>query len=123
MRILVCGDREWKDRRRMESVLFDIFCEHDTLIFGCCRGADNMAYDILHAEYGNEINYAPYPAEWNKYGKAAGHIRNKQMIDEGRPELVLAFHNNIDKSKGTLNMIKQANKAGIEVRIYSSLKR
>lgn len=42
-------------------------------------------------------------------------IRNKQMLDEGKPDLVLAFHTDIENSKGTKNMIYQAKKRGIKV--------
>jgi hypothetical protein len=54
----------------------------------------------------------PYPADWDKYGKAAGPIRNKQMLDEGNPEKVIAFR--FKNSRGTQNMINQAEKAGIK---------
>jgi len=123
MRILVCGDRNWIDRTHMMNILDDTFNSGDTLIYGCCRGADNIAYDILR-QYKTptgdmDINIKPFPADWDKYGKAAGPIRNQQMIDEGKPDIVLAFHNNIAKSKGTMDMIKRANAAGIEVRIYA----
>ena len=46
--------------------------------------------------------------------KSAGTDRNTQMLVEGEPSLVVAFHSNIAKSKGTKNMIKQAKDAGIE---------
>ena len=41
------------------------------------------------------------------------------MIDEGKPDFVAAFHNNIDQSKGTKNMINQAKKAGIPFKVIS----
>ncbi|KKN01348.1 hypothetical protein LCGC14_1128740 [marine sediment metagenome] len=53
------------------------------------------------------------------YGKAAGPIRNKQMLDEGQPHLVLAFHDNIEESTGTKDMVKQAAKRGIETLVIS----
>jgi len=37
------------------------------------------------------------------------------MLDEGKPDLVLAFHTDIKNSKGTKNMIQQAEKRGIKV--------
>ena len=46
-------------------------------------------------------------------GGAAGAIRNGQMLTEGKPDLVVAFHGNISISKGTKNMVEQATKAGI----------
>ena len=52
-----------------------------------------------------------FPADWNSYGKAAGPIRNKQMLDEGKPDVVIAFPG----GTGTANMIMQATKAGVKV--------
>ncbi|MEM9912925.1 MAG: hypothetical protein AAF922_19365 [Pseudomonadota bacterium] len=44
-------------------------------------------------------------------GRAAGPIRNKEMLDEGCPDLVVAFPG----GRGTANMVKQAQAAGVEV--------
>ena len=60
-----------------------------------------------------------YPADWTRYGYAAGPIRNQQMLDEGRPSLVLAFHNDFEHSKGTKDMIDKARKANIPAILYS----
>lgn len=79
-----------------------------TIINGKAKGVDNAASDWAI------INHAclkEYPADWNKYGKAAGHIRNKQMLEEEKPDLVITFPG----GKGTANMKQQAEKAGIEV--------
>jgi hypothetical protein len=59
-----------------------------------------------------------FPADWARFGRAAGPIRNQRMLDEGKPTLVLAFHNNIVESKGTKDMVKRARKAGIRVRLF-----
>ena len=53
-----------------------------------------------------------YPADWDTHGRGAGPIRNKQMLEEGKPDLVIAFPG----GKGTANMIGQAKEAGIPVR-------
>jgi UDP-N-acetylmuramoylalanine-D-glutamate ligase len=52
-----------------------------------------------------------YPADWKLHGKSAGHIRNQQMLDESKPDIVIAFPG----GRGTANMIKRAKKAGVEV--------
>ncbi len=51
------------------------------------------------------------PAEWSKYGRRAGPIRNKQMLDVGKPHLVVAFPG----GAGTANMVKQAKAAGVPI--------
>lgn len=65
-------------------------------------------------------NIIPFPAEWEKYGKSAGPIRNRQMLDEN-PDLVIAFHDDIESSKGTKDCIKEAEKRGIEVQLISKI--
>jgi len=57
------------------------------------------------------IPVIPFPPEWKRYGPKAGPIRNKQMLDEGRPDLVVAFPG----GNGTNDMVKKAKAAGIEV--------
>lgn len=91
----------------MEDVLkqYDI----STIIEGEARGADTLARKYAE-EHG--IHVAPFPAQWDTHGKAAGPIRNAQMLREGQPELVIAFRG--PNNRGTQNMIDQARKAGVE---------
>lgn len=65
-----------------------------------------------------EMNYQGYPAKWAKFHKAAGPIRNQEMVDT-QPDLVVAFL--LPGSKGTADAIKRAQKAGIEVRIVEGV--
>src|SRR3972149_6405940 len=104
MRVLICGDRNWTDVRTIRSWIAGLQeWGYTTLIEGEARGADSIARDeaILAG-----IKVLPFPANWAKYGRAAGPIRNQQMLDEGQPDLVVAFHNDIDNSKGTKNMVE-----------------
>ncbi len=78
------------------------------LISGCARGADTLT--IEWAEAGG-IEVARFPADWSTHGRAAGPIRNQQMLDEGKPELVVAFPG----GRGTADMVRRARAAGIEV--------
>ncbi len=79
-----------------------------TIIAGGATGVDSVAADFAVVNY---CQLEKYPADWNKYGKRAGYIRNKQMLDEGRPDLVVAFPG----GKGTDMMVDMATKAGIKV--------
>lgn len=56
-----------------------------------------------------------FPAEWTEYGKAAGPIRNREMLRSGKPDLVTAFHRDLNQSKGTRDMVEQARAATIPV--------
>lgn len=120
MRILITGDRNWTDKEFINKVLRELWYEDEyddlVIIHGCAKGADSIAGEIGKQ---NSQNVVEFPADWDKYGKAAGPTRNQQMLDEGKPELVLAFHDNIELSKGTKHMVKISQKAGIETRVYS----
>ena len=80
------------------------------VIQGGARGADQIAREWCIAR---KIAYVNYPADWTVHGKAAGPIRNQQMIDRGRPDRVLAFSG----GKGTADMIARANRAGVPVEL------
>lgn len=119
--MLVTGDREWSDIETVVAVLSQLPAG-TIIIHGACRGADNTCAAVAEA-LGFVVR--DYPADWDRFPKAAGPIRNQQMLDvEHRPDepidLCLAFHNDIINSRGTRDMIKRARKAKIEVRLNSS---
>jgi hypothetical protein len=91
-----------------------ILSKDTKIIEGDCRGADKIS-GFLARKHGLEV--IPVPAKWNVYGLAAGPIRNQEMLDKYKPNLVVAFHNDIEHSKGTRDMVNRAIKAGIEVKI------
>lgn len=72
------------------------------------RGADLLAFQYAQIR---KIPTLPFHADWKRYGKAAGFQRNKQMLDEGKPELVLAFPG----GAGTRMMCKIAEEAAVKV--------
>ena len=106
MKVLVTGDRNWTDRESIRSWLSKLQDQgYDTLIEGEARGADTIARQEAES-MGYTIER--YPAQWTSYGKAAGVKRNQQMIDEGKPDLVLWFHHDLKNSKGTRDMVNRA---------------
>lgn len=118
MRILVCGDRHWTDQKFIYSKLAELLGEFGpdiTIIHGAAKGADSIGGTFARFI---GLPVLPFPAEWDKYRRAAGPIRNQQMIDEAHPDLVIAFHDRLPTSKGTWDMITRARKANIPVRIY-----
>lgn len=116
MKVLVCGHRGFYDWRKLEHTLYELNEETKItdIIHGCASGADMLADQ--YAIYQSHRVWR-YPADWDKYGKGAGPIRNKQMLDEGKPDLVVAFL--APNSKGTKNMIEQATKANVPVKVIN----
>lgn len=117
MRIIICGDREWKNSTPMLK-LFKAFPSDTIIVEGECRGADVMAAELAPL-FGFGVK--PYPALWHKYGKSAGPIRNTQMLVEGNPDAVYGFHNDIENSKGTRNMLNQALSRGVPAYLYNPI--
>ncbi len=108
MKILCCGDRNWTNKERIKEVLIG-YPKDTTIIEGEADGADKLSKEVA-----KELGFTviEVPANWKKYGKAAGPIRNKEMLDL-LPDEVFGFHNNIMESKGTKNCITQARQRGI----------
>jgi len=107
LRLLICGDRNWSDGNAIREVIEKF--KPLIIIEGECSGADTLAR--LSAETMG-IEVLRFPADWEKYGRAAGPIRNSQMLKEGNPDIVVGFHYKIDESKGTKDMLTRAKKAG-----------
>lgn len=104
MRIIICGDRNWTDREFIDSLISKL--PKDTVIIhGGCKGADSIA-GALAEKYG--LTVEAYAADWDGLGKAAGPARNHRMLFEGHPDMVVAFHDHIEDSKGTKDMLRQA---------------
>jgi hypothetical protein len=122
LRVLICGDRNWNDPGVIQAVLNGLLWEREeggilTVIEGEARGADRMAgeWAEFEPEWSDNIVLLKFPAQWDKHHKAAGPIRNQQMLVEGKPDVVYAFHDDLENSKGTADMVRRARKAGIPV--------
>ncbi len=115
MRLLITGDRFWTEEAPIRAKLIEIGCpaKIEVLIHGDAFGVDKMAAKIA-ADLGlPKEKILPFRADWKKYGKPAGPIRNRWMLKDGKPTQVLAFHNDIANSKGTKDMVEIARKAGV----------
>lgn len=111
MIILVTGSRNFDDGSLMENALLNIAQGHVDVevIHGGARGADTLAQKI--ADF-HGWTCTAFPAEWNVYGKAAGHIRNQKMVNYG-PDVAIAFP--VGTSRGTRDCVRRARKGGIPV--------
>lgn len=115
MRVLVCGGRDFQDRKHLDATLSAVHAETpiSCIVHGAAVGADTMAGEWAAKA---AIPVDSFPADWSKHGRAAGPIRNKRMIDEGKPDLVVAYPG----GRGTANMVKQARAAGIRVQVIDA---
>jgi hypothetical protein len=111
MRLLVCGGRDFDDFEVVNEELTWLAGSHaiDVIIHGGARGADTLAGEWAKL---CRIPIEVYRPEWSRDGRAAGIIRNRRMLVEGKPDMVLAFPG----GRGTADMIGQARAAGITVK-------
>lgn len=117
--ILVTGSRDWTDFDTISTelkLISEKFPVDDTyLVHGNARGADKISAYLWKKMGGKDIALS---AEWDKYGKAAGPIRNKDMLDNYDISHALAFSKN--ESKGTSHMIFLLEERKIPVKISTS---
>ena len=109
LRVLICGSRDWMDREVIADVM-NMLPKGSVIIEGEAPGADSLVREEADRL---GLIVASFHAKWKEYGRAAGPIRNAEMLSKGKPDVVLAFHENIEASKGTKNMLKLAQKAGL----------
>jgi len=120
MRILICGGRDldpvlvwnWLERNAHEECCDALNRASHALIThviqGGATGADSGAADWARS---SEIPVTSFPADWAKYGRQAGPLRNTRMLAEGRPDAVIAFPG----GAGTADMVRKARAAGLPV--------
>ena len=114
MKILISGDRNWTDKIIVEAVIrgvSEMFWGTE-IVEGCAKGADHkaeLAVENIRDDCGGDgrVFVDHHPADWEKYGKGAGPVRNQEML-ETDPNVVIAFHNDISASKGTKDMINRS---------------
>lgn len=120
-RIIVAGSRNFTDKERLYNVLDNRLADIKDgveIISGHCRGAD-----ILGEQYAKEHNIplVLFPAEWGKYGKKAGYIRNDKMARYASEKdgILIAFP--VGEARGTKMMIRLAHNYGLETDVYYAL--
>lgn len=106
MKVIVSGSRKCYTPEIVKNRLSMLPKEELVVVHGAARGVDSIAQEWCIE---NNVLAVPYPANWGKYGRAAGPIRNREMLKEN-PDLVIAFP--CPESKGTRDMINAAKEAG-----------
>ena len=120
VRVIVAGSRDFSDYDLLSDILnsiVDAYIGSDlTIISGTARGADSLG-EHFASEKG--LKLMRFPAQWEKYGKRAGYLRNEEMLRYASADqaeaLLVAFWDG--ESKGTKHMISLASKAKIQKKI------
>jgi hypothetical protein len=102
----VTGGRDYADEACVEAWLNAL--TPSIIAEGGASGADRLAAIWAHD---NDVRCETFPAHWSLHGRAAGPIRNQQMLDEFNPDVVLAFPG----GRGTADMVKRAHAKGVRV--------
>lgn len=112
-RIIFCGDRDWENTQIIRNVIQDNVQRYGDflMINGCSRGADSIALHLAEVVF--RLPVLKIPANVDGFGKHAWFVRNKTMLAEGRPHVVVVFHNYLQYSKGTKHMFDIAGLANI----------
>lgn len=120
-RVIVAGSRDFTDKERLYKILDNRLAsikDNVEIISGHCRGAD-----MLGEQYAKEhgVPLVLFPANWSKYGKRAGYIRNDQMAKYASEKngVLIAFP--IGEARGTKMMIRIAHDYNLETEVYYSL--
>lgn len=119
-RVIIAGTRSFNDYELLRDSCNNLLSEKQwthtvVVISGTARGADQMG-ERYARERGFQLRR--FPADWEQYGKSAGHIRNAKMADNA--DALIAFWDG--ESKGTKNMIDNARRKGLAVRVIQCQK-
>lgn len=113
MRMLVCGGRDYSDRRAAFEALDRVLIKRRVVlvIHGAARGGDTLADEWAQAREIERLPFEVTPEEWRRIGPSAGPKRNARMLAEGRPDGVVA----LPGGRGTEDMVMQSLAAGLPV--------
>ncbi len=104
MKILVCGGRNFNKRHFVFKCLDSFLKQNPSIncvVHGAATGADSLAGEWARSR---NIEERRYPADWQKYGKRAGYLRNEEMLSKEKPDVIIAFPG----GRGTDNMVQIA---------------
>ena len=110
MHVAVVGTRDFNNYHLMSNILTNFIApieENIIIVSGGARGADSMA--VTYAKIIGLDEPLVFPADWTRYGKAAGHMRNPDIVNAA--DVLFAFWDG--KSTGTADSIELAKNKGI----------
>lgn len=119
MRVVFTGSRSWVDGDQVFDVLQDLLRDYGQGLVIAHGQSSGGGADLLVAQYAKQlgIDQKPYPVDRELDGNHRGAPlnRNTRMLDDFRPDLVIAFRAP-GKSNGTDDTIRKAEKRNIPVR-------
>jgi hypothetical protein len=108
MKTIIAGSRSIEDYDLLKKAIEDSGIKITTVISGCAKGVDSLGEKYAIE---NNIPIIKYPAEWNKYGRSAGPLRNIEMAKIADALIAICKNN----SRGTTHMIQEATSRGLMI--------
>ena len=111
LRIAVTGGRNYNDKKSIFEALDNLQEKRgiiSEIAHGMAKGADTISGEWAKKKGITEIRF---PARWDLYGRSAGPIRNRELLESAQPDLLLAFPG----GRGTADMVSAARSQSIEV--------
>ena len=105
MKVIIAGNRTFNNRQLLFDTMDNLDIEIDEVVCGEARGADTLGKIWAKSK---DIPVKSFPAEWDKFGRMAGPIRNRDMGEYA--DYLVAFWDG--KSRGTKNMINYMQQIG-----------
>jgi hypothetical protein len=111
--VIVCGGRDYADRDRVFAALDKFDAKHKImlLVHGAATGADTLADEWAKARGVPRLPFPVTKSEWDTYGRAAGPMRNQQMLDTTGAQACIA----LPGGSGTEDMVQRCEAAGVPV--------
>jgi hypothetical protein len=114
MKVIIAGGRNFSDFQLLYAKCEEILANQTEveIVSGTAKGADKMGEHYAKLK---GFTVKQFPAEWDKYGKSAGYIRNKDMADYA--DILISFWDG--ESKGTKHMIDLATERNLSIHIIN----
>lgn len=115
MKVIIAGSRGFSDFQLLYSKCDEILKDLSEIeiVSGTARGADKLGEHYASLK---GYSVAKFPADWDKHGKAAGYVRNKEMAEYS--DMLIAFWDG--ESRGTKHMIDLASDRDLKVHIVKT---
>lgn len=114
MKVIIAGSRGITDYTALQSAIFQSDFSISEVVSGCARGPDTLGerWAIEHS-----IPVHKFPADWGRFGRAAGMYRNAEMASYADAAIILWD----GESRGTLDMIDKMRRLGKPVEVYDEM--